>query len=83
MKNEKSRMLACLNREKGVWCVCVVCSVCVCVCVFVCVCSMCVWGCVCVICVGCVCLCVCAGVSGKNTLEKLVLKSIYFYLVRD
>ena len=56
---------------------CVVCGVCV---WYVCVvCGMCV----CVMCVSVyVCVCVCAGMSGKNTLEKLVLKSTYFYLVR-
>ena len=70
--------------------------ICVCVCVYAgCVCSMrgvcvvCVCG-VCVVCGTCVCVmcvsvyvCVCAGMSGKNTLEKLVLKSTYFYLVRE
>ena len=62
---------------------------CVCVWYAGCVCGM--WGvcvvcgmCVCVMCVSVyVCVCVCAGMSGKNTLEKLVLKSTYFYLVRE
>jgi len=67
--------------------VCVVCGVCVWY--AGCVCGMCVWCvcgmwyvCVCNVCI-CVCVCVCAGMSGKNTLEKLVLKSTYFYLVRE